>query len=593
MTTLGPDIRIPKATGTHGDIFAAVGLADLLATISENGPPFIQESTNDFVVILPKSVDEVGLAKIPKVPGYPYLKPDANAPVPAGAIDVVDYKAEKAKADRRKKLKEAAPKGKRRVLDAETQQLIQEEQPRDDWRLLQVLNTLKGLDTTDKLHQQIVGKTVNDFRSEVIAALKALARGDATDIQWDVSLVQLFTPLAAKGYSRLKPDSTGRNDKTKEQWADPFLEWLKYRGYFAVACPFFQGTKAEHIRLLCPVPGNISLGALKSLAKELPKKGVYGSAPKLDALAVLRLAELLVKHSEEYHTAENDILPALRIAGKSPADLISGVSVTFYQSMGRARVVSEISSLSLPGWFPINSSDDAQCWLDILDEHEKAIRGLQDDHSDEIGLLVSYRRFLERRGETAVWALVEFMEQYGPFVVRANGSRQDNRIRWVTRFTDIYLRRIIMGTNPSLLPVVDDPGFEAIARAVRQSTVTAQNKKARGEKIWREVRYELLHDLHRTRTAPGNAFVETVSEFVSRYNYENARHRESTGDIKSAPANVSDDEFRSFVVLVDQFGASTVGALLAAYGSCKEKWEKDEPTTDKDPATTPATQVKS
>ncbi|MBE0481603.1 MAG: hypothetical protein IBX68_11575 [Dehalococcoidia bacterium] len=137
-----------------------------------------------------------------------------------------------------------------------------------------------------------------------------------------------------------------------------------------------------------------------------------------------------------------------------------------------------------------------------------------------------------------------------------------------------------METNDGFSQILDDPGFEAVARAVRNSTVRAQNRKARekmgGEKEWRKVRYDLLHDLHRTRKLPGNAFVERVAEFLSQYNYENARRREDTGDFRSAPANVSDDEFKSFVVLVDKFRPATVGALLAAYGSCKEKWDGED-----------------
>lgn len=141
-----------------------------------------------------------------------------------------------------------------------------------------------------------------------------------------------------------------------------------------------------------------------------------------------------------------------------------------------------------------------------------------------------------------------------------------------------------MGTNEGLLEIINDAGFESVARAVRESTVKAQHRKVRGkeggEKAWREVRYELLHDIHRTRKTPGNDFIECVSEFISRYNYENARHREETKNMKSAPANVSDEEFKSFISLVSRFGAPTVGALLAAYGSCKEKWEEDEPGSE-------------
>ena len=142
-----------------------------------------------------------------------------------------------------------------------------------------------------------------------------------------------------------------------------------------------------------------------------------------------------------------------------------------------------------------------------------------------------------------------------------------------------------MGTNEKLLEIIDDPGFEAVARAVRQATVTSQNKRARGEDVWREIRYELLHDLHRTRKVPGNAFVECIMEFVSRYDYENARRRETKKDPKAAPANVSDEELRSFIALVERYGASLVGALLAAYGSCKEKWEPEDAGTSESATT--------
>ena len=139
-----------------------------------------------------------------------------------------------------------------------------------------------------------------------------------------------------------------------------------------------------------------------------------------------------------------------------------------------------------------------------------------------------------------------------------------------------------MGNDSRLVDIVSDPGFESVARAVRQSTVTAQNKKARGGNVWREIRYELLHDIHRTRKVPGDAFIECIGEFVSRYNYENARQRETRNDPKAAPANVSDEELKAFLTLVDRHGASVVGALLAAYGSCKEKWEGED---EEQPAT--------
>ena len=567
---------IPKSTGTHGDVFGAVGLADLLAQIPGVGDARIVETDDGFGIIPPMRLDDTEFSKLPHVPGYPYLRANEKVKAPRNAVDIIDYKAEKAKADRRKQAAEKKRAKKAKALDAETQEIMQQEELRPDWRLLQVLNALQGDETTNKVHAAIVSRTGHIFRKEVAASLEALVQGKESGLDWEVSTVQLFTPTSAKGYSRLKPDSTDRNDKTKEQWADPFIEWLKYRGYFRVACPYFQGQKGEHVRLLCPIPHDIGVRALESVAQELRSRSVYGGSPKVDILAVLSLAELLIIHSEEYHEKGTEVFPGLSLRGKNPRELISAVAATNYQSLGNAKAVSAMSVIAVPGWFPIQTNEDATFWLSILNEHQRVVRGLQDDYSDEIGLLLDYRRFLEHRGEPALWALVEFMVRYGALIMRSNGVKQENRIRWMTRFTDEYFRRIVSEMNTTLNEIVNDSGFDAVARAVRQATVTAQNKRARNEEVWREIRYDLLHDIHRTRKVPGNAFLECISEFISRYNYENARQREITKNPKAAPANVSDEELKSFVALLNQHGASTVGALLAAYGTCKEKCEGDD-----------------
>ena len=565
--------HIPRATGTHGDIFAAVGLADLLSEIRHLGDTRIVETEGTFDVIPLRPLARTELGDAPQAPGYPFLKTNEKTKVPKNAQDAVDYKTEKAKADRRKMALANKKNRNPKVTDAETQELMQQEELRQDWRLLQVLNVLQGDDTTNKVHTAIVNRSGAAFRKDMIASLEALLVGKPSAVDWDASTVQLFTPTFAKGYSRLKPDSTDRNDKTKEQWSDPFVEWLKYRGYFRVACPYFQGQKGEDVRVLCPVPHSIGIGAMESVARALRGGQVYGASPKVDTLAVLTIAELLIQHSEEYHESEVSVFPGLSLIGKSPSDLISAVTTTHYQSLGSAKTVSAMSVIAVPGWFPIRTKEDAAFWLVVLNEHQRVVRGLQDDYSDEMGLLLAYRRFLEQRGETALWALVEFMGRYGTLIMRANGLKQQSRIRWMTRFTDEYFRRMVREMNTALSNIISDAGFDAIARAIRQATVTAQNKRARKEEVWREIRYDLLHDIHRTRQVPGNAFIECIGEFISRYNYENARRREITTNPKAAPANVSDEELKSFVALVGEHGASVVGALLAAYGTCKEKWE--------------------
>ncbi|MBI2527308.1 MAG: hypothetical protein HYV93_15145 [Candidatus Rokubacteria bacterium] len=572
---MGP-FRVWKQTGTHGDVFAAAGLADLLKATDDRVR--IRDLGSDFEVETTRRLERAELHRIPQAPGYPFLKTSEKVSVPKGAQDVVDYKIEKAKADRRKQAARAQGATRRRTgEDPQARAQMQEGAVREDWRLLQVLNALGGHKTSNSVHRTIVELKRSAFCDDVTAGLTRLAGDEgAADVEWKVSTVQVFTPIAAKGYSRLKPDSTDRNDKTKEQWADPFVEWLRYRGYFRIACPFFQGA---HVRLLCPVPADISIGALGFVARELRKRGVFGGPPKMDALAVLRLAELLIRHSEEYHDEGLEVAPGLFLHTKSPADAVSGIMVTHYQSLGNAKAVSAMSTLVLPGWFPVTSREDAKLWLAILDEHQRVIRGLRDGsrpgekaHSDEIGLLIAYRRFLEARGDGAMWALLTFVEEYGPFLIRAREQK-----RKVRSFRTDYLRRVLMGSAGDDVPVMvtavlGDPGFQAVAAAVRRATVGAQGQKAMGIPDHREIRYDLLHELRRKRSMPGVApLMETVADFVSRYNSENARRREMGK--RRVPRNVTTEEFSGFAALVERHGSPLVGALLCAFGSCREPRE--------------------
>jgi hypothetical protein len=388
-----------------------------------------------------------------------------------------------------------------------------------------------------------------------------------TDLSWSATSVQLFSPNSAKGYSRLKPDSIGRNDKSKDDWIDPFVEWLRYRGYFAVACPFFEGARAENVRLLCPIPCDISLGALKQVCGDLRRASVFGGAPKLDGLATLQLARVLIERSEEYHAHTADPIPGLSLFGRNPAELISGISVTHYQSLGSAKAVSAMATLAVPGWFTLNQPLDAIAFLAILDEHQRVLRSLDDGHSDEIGLLILYRRFLELRGHSAITILIDFMARYGQLVM---AKREQGHP--VAQFSTANVGRLLMNNAPRLGAVLDDAGFQAVATAIRNATVNAQAQKAM-KKEYRDIRYDLIPDLRRRSSLPGNEpLIQALSDFISKYNIENARRRELD---KPAPRNITTDELSSVVHLIEHHGAATLGPMLCAYGSCRVPRESE------------------
>lgn len=571
--------RFPKLTGTHAEVFAVAGLADYLTEFAQ-GTVSIRDCGGYFEVH-PDPWIAGAIHDPPQSVGYPFLKANDKVKVPEGVTDIVDYKAEKVKVDRFRKATGGRPtervrgkaSGARPSAAAGAEKLSEQDRPRPDWRLLQVLNTLQGDQISGKVHAAIVNAEPADFKQQVSVALGNLAQGRPSSLQWPKSAVMLFNPNLAKGYARLRPDSTARGDSTKEQWADPFTDWLKFRGYFRIACPFFLGSKGEHVRMIVPVPGDITARAFNGVASNLRTAGVFGAAPKIDALAVLSLAQILIEGSEEYRDPNlgTSPFPSLSLANKRVNEVISGVIITHYQSMGSAKAVSDMSMLSLPGWFALRDSSDVSDMLTALQEHKQVIRGLRDDHSDEIDLLIKYRRFLEQRGERAARAFLGFLEPYALFWMGTFGLTENGVERRPRRFNERLVRRILVENVKQLSEIADNPGFIAIARAIRKSTVSAQALKAMKKDVPREIRYGLLHELRRKRSLSAEEFVEAVADFVSKYNAENARLREIKGDLRAAPANITDAEFLEFVGLFDKgWKPSLVGALLTALGSCRE-----------------------
>ena len=572
------DFRVPKIAGTHADVFAAVGLADLLELLAGDGAVMLRDDSTGWTIGLPRPLTATEIRESRVSAGYDFLKANEKVKVPPEVGVGVDYKALKAKADEYRALMQAAQAKGKGQPDRQAIEAAQLKRPSSDWRLWQVLNTLQGDDTANAVLVALQRQPQEQVAEKLAAEFAAIQRGEPSGSTLPGTLVQLFSPHAAKGYSRLKPDSTGRNDKTKEQWADPFWEWMKMRGYWRVACPYFQGSKGEHIRLLCPVPADIPIGALEAVVRELRESRISGTGAKLDALAVLRLVQILIDHSQDFYSPGQERLYDHRLIQKRPSELISGVMVTHYQSLGNAKAVSAMATLALPGWFPVNSREDADAWKAIIDEHQRILRGLEDSHSDEMGLLVKYRRFLEQHGQPAMLALLEFIEEYGSFWLRTFGGAERRHPR---RFTDSLLRRIVEGMSEGMVEILEDPGFQAVATAVRRATVSAQAQRAlqrqRGQPISvREIRYDLLPDLRRKRTLPTpEPFIEAVAEFVSLYNVENARRREMNPPLP-APRNVTTDEFLAFTRLIEERkDASLVGALLCAFGSCREPREPD------------------
>ena len=143
----------------------------------------------------------------------------------------------------------------------------------------------------------------------------------------------------------------------------------------------------------------------------------------------------------------------------------------------------------------------------LLREHEDLIRPLDESHSDAYELLLDYRDFIASDNLTPFF---HFCTGYSSYLIS-----QKERGKYAPQFTVENLRRLFMSAEPKLSAILDleqHPGFQAIAYAIRQSTVVAQFRKKEGDRRY-DVRYGLGQDLARKSRYPVE-FITALSEFL-------------------------------------------------------------------------------
>lgn len=132
-----------------------------------------------------------------------------------------------------------------------------------------------------------------------------------------------------------------------------------------------------------------------------------------------------------------------------------------------------------------------------------------------------------------------------------------------------------MGHDHKLKPILDTPGFQHIATAIRRSTVTPQYFKSKGQSRVYDIRYGLGTDLLRKAAYP-DRFIQALSEFMHAYNQENAQINERyDGKPPVRRSNITTDDIAQVVALIDEYGAQTVGNLLVAFGYARESREPE------------------
>lgn len=546
-----------KRSGGYGDALAAIGLARLLYVLT-GLHPLVREEPGAYSVALPGPVnlDDLDFGRLLHNPGYRYVRlkaDDEQAP----ESDFLDYEKERARYVAWRELRKKERAG--RALTDEERQRLDAAKPLDDWGLWQSLNVLQALGTYNKLHAAIRGADPQELADAVKAKLAAAAQGMPvwevdTAFSPAVSAVQAFNPIVGKGINRPKPDGAPVANLPKT-YADWFEEYLRYLGVGAGLCAYGLG---DDYKFMAVVPGRIDAAVLEHvLVKEfrtLSLRFRYGSI-LLDIQAALELAKLLLRH--------------LEIGDWTPRDVIRGVQTAYFKSLGSGRALMNLSFIGLPGWFPARTAEDVKAWLNLLDEHLRLVRALDEEKAEEAELLEAYRDFVsggDRR------ALLMFFAGYGMTLFRIRERAAQRAARMPSPKLSLLEVLVVKG-YPQYTEIVRNRGFQAIARAMRLATVVEQYHKARGQQVF-TIHYDLFQKLKQHARFP-DQLLAIVMDFVAEYNRENARREEQLarkGQGGRRRPNVTTEAVEQFVALFDAHRqhSEALALLLIAYASSRE-----------------------
>ena len=555
---------VPRVQGTYADTLQALGLGRLLKVLSEQGDVVLRTNTEQDAFTL-DVLQPVIFSDVTSLALYDYIRTDGDKNSPPGAYD---YEQKK---DHRQRFFKWREGNKKASLDE-----FPEGPPSPDYSLYSSLvDMLKPMDTSGyaTAHKELASER---FCEHVQIALEAFS-GDGSPLEKaedglkkrlkgnktnEVSVVQIFNPMTGKGMNSSKANSIGMN----QEKAPLVLEALKYTGWFVGAVAVTpRGSK--DLKVLVVQPAEIELEALRQVMIAFRRDFMGGGAIQVDILAALTLTETLLKH-DEHKTFRRG----------RPKDLLSGFQTAYFQNLGSAKGVTNISFVALPAWVQLDgdmAEEKRRIWLAVLKEHRQVIRNLDESHSEERNLLERYRDFLSGQD---VRAFLEFLSDYGPHVLRL--ADKGKYALWMT--TD-HLGRVLQNMESqknNINEIITNSGFQSVAGAIRRATRTAlYTRKLSGDRTY-DVHYGLAQDLKRSAVTK-TKFMAALSDFVAEYMTENLRAADRG---KRGRAPVTTEDLLEVGKLLDEHDPQMVAMLLIAYGYAKEpREETPEPPQPTEP----------
>ncbi len=583
------ELHIPAPTSPFAALLAGVGvgmwLADLVRQLTgDEGGVRIAAAGAGITVIAGAAVDPARVTiDHYRAPLPPWILTAKNGPPPPG-IQILNYEEERQhNADYFEALKQLRKAGTRLgTLVAEEQEVLKARAPRPTWPAAALVKQLGAIGAYNKaverwlacraVYPDLVGIILMmcsgrpDALERAEHAWGVLAAKYALEKSRYLSATQIVNPEQGKGANRPKADALTIGGR-EGFWV---LEYFKFAGLYGAALPRrVQGKKDRKTYVVLPTREGVDLYWHQRVFGEFQRDFWPSSAIKMDILAGLSYTAAMLAQWEG----------ARRSGGRrrKVSDYVEGFVVASYKDLGSAVAVMNMATVGLPIWvsWPDNP-DEARRLGSVIEDHLRLIGALDEAKGEEEQLLRDYRDFLSSR-DPALTAFFAFTTGYAGHVLRVMSKG-----RRVRRLTTENLEVIVMAQEEQraqrLRPILDNPGFQRIATAIRQSTVTQQyHKSERGDNTY-EIRYGLANDLHRASRDNGE-FMRALSKFLQEYSQENARAMERAkerGQEYRRRIAITTGDIAAVATQVDDYGAPTVSSLLIAFGYARDARARDD-----------------
>lgn len=548
--------RIKKVTGTYSELLETYGLANFLKKIFDReGCRDVEIDIEDrdtfFEVTVNTDITDEMIERVHYFPPFKYIKVKADADVSAYP-DCYDYPQQKKwKKERNEELQRVYKEFQGKEKKEERERQIKEIESRYDIDMAHdvysQICTPNNFPSFDKLfgnfhHNRemfpLLVKEILAYYSEHTYDSKGFEKQLKGKVfAKNITATQLYNPSQGQGLNKLKADGLNRKN-FDSSWV---AETMKISGALSdMVCQLVKVGSSYDLKVAVPEYKRIGWENKRTLMSKF-KKYLKGNTPiKIDILDILLLTEQIIDYTA--------------IEGKTywVDDIVAGLHTVYQKDLGQNKAVVNIGFLQVPDFIEIGTEDDKADWLEILEEQRQII-GSIDELGSTIQGLMWYRDFIS---SSDLNSFFRFSFWYGAYL-----SNQLSNKKYARAFTVESLNKFYMSMDTKLREIVENKGFVAVAKAIRQSTVNLQYTPKENRKY--EVRYGVAQTLQVKSKTPED-LAEYIGEFIAVYNAETARQTEKSG--QALRANVREDELTEFYALLDRFSSKLVGAMLASYG---------------------------